>query len=35
MVNSDSAEIERKYDVTESTALPDLLSIDGVARVEK
>lgn len=35
MVNSDSAEIERKYDVTESTELPDLLSIDGVARVEK
>jgi CHAD domain-containing protein len=35
MVNSDSAEIERKYDVTPSTVLPDLLSIDGVARVER
>jgi CHAD domain-containing protein len=35
MVNLDSTEIERKYDVTLSTALPDLLSIDGVARVEQ
>ncbi|QNE48178.1 CYTH and CHAD domain-containing protein [Glaciihabitans sp. INWT7] len=35
MVNPDSAEIERKYDVTSSTALPDLPSIDGVFRVEE
>ena len=35
MVNLDSAEIERKYDVTPSTSVPDLLSIDGVARVEQ
>jgi CHAD domain-containing protein len=35
MVNSDSAEVERKYDVTPSTAIPDLLSIAGVARVEQ
>ena len=35
MVNLDSTEIERKYDVTPTTALPDLLSIDGVARVEQ
>ena len=35
MVNPDAAEIERKYDVTESTALPDLQSIDGVTRVER
>ncbi|MFM9919303.1 CHAD domain-containing protein [Lacisediminihabitans sp. H27-G8] len=34
MVNPDSAEIERKYDVTSSTAVPDLPSIDGVSRVE-
>jgi CHAD domain-containing protein len=35
MTNSDAPEIERKYDVTASTALPDLLSIDGVERVEQ
>lgn len=34
MVNLDSAEIERKYDVTPPTSVPDLLSIDRVARVE-
>lgn len=35
MATLDSAEIKRKYDVTPSTSVPDLLSIDGVARVEQ